>query len=620
MNINQKNILKTGLLMAAFVGLLTSCEYPYTSSSVDSSDSVVDSSGTSSSETSTDSSSSSESSSTSVDLSEEESSLSSEAVKIVFSGTSTATISSNNGYVTTSGAYVYITGAGTYEFSGTATNMQVQVNAADAEVTLLLNGVNLTSTKNSPLYIKNVDEVDLYLMSGTTNTFKDATSYTYEDAANEEPNATICSKDDMNIEGAGTLVVTGRFNNGIHSSNDLRIKEKDGAIPTITVTAVNNAFKGKDSVQIETGVISLTTSQGDGIQADTEDDTAKGYVLVSGGTLTINSARDGIQGYRYVRIDDGTLSIKTYTGTPSTISSSGLSFAESYKALKSDLSVIINGGTIGINAYEDGIHSDGTIAINGGTLTISAGDDGVHAENTLTVNSGTITVTKAYEGLEATTVNMVGGNTHVTTADDGLNAAGGDGSSTGWGSSSTGTLNISGGYLYVNATGDGLDSNGNIFITGGTSIVNGPTSDGNGPLDCGDSGNYISQTGGTLIATGSSGMAVGPTSGSQYSALIKHSSAVASSSQYVVVNASGTPIVTFKPAKNSYSIVVSTSLFSATAYKLYSGGTLANPTSTTDGYSLGGTYTTGTQLASWTFSSSNIHYSTGSSGGGGGRP
>ena len=86
---------------------------------------------------------------------------------------------------------------------------------------------------------------------------------------------------------------------------------------------------------------------------------------------------------------------------------------------------------------------------------------------------------------------------------------------------------------------------------------------------------------------------------------------------YKETDSSGTPVLSFKPVKNSYSIAVSSSLFVSGAYKLYSGGTLTNPTSTSNGYSLGGSYSVGTQLASWTFSSTVVHYSTGNSGGGG---
>ncbi len=533
--------------------------------------------------------------------SEEISSMIEGATSLVFSSTSTVEISNSNGKVTSSGSYVYISGAGDYVLSGSATNMQIQVNAVKASVNLILNGVSLGNTKNAPIYVVNAEETDIIVAPGTINTLSDATTYTYENTTEQDPKATIFSKDDLNIQGTGTLNVTANFNNGIFSSNDLRFKATEGIGPTITINAKNDAIKGKDSVQIENGTYNLT-SGGDAIQSDTADTLEKGYIYIKGGTFDVHAVDDGFQGYRYVQIDEGNFTMTT-TG----------------KGLISDLDITVNGGTFGITSVDDAIHSTGNATITGGNFTVSTNDDGYHAETTLTISGGTHLITKSYEGYEATTININGGTSHITSSDDGLNAAGGDGSTTWGGSSSTGTININDGYLYVNATGDGLDSNGSIFITGGTTLVNGPTSNGNGPLDCGDQSGYISQTGGTLVAVGSSGMAVGVTQGNQYSAIVRHTAAVATTSQYVVLDSANNPVMSFKPVKNSYSIAVSSSLFTSGGYKLYSGGTLTNPTSTSDGYSLGGTYSGGTQITSWSFSSSLIHYSFGSTSGPGGR-
>ncbi|HOJ45111.1 MAG TPA: carbohydrate-binding domain-containing protein [Bacilli bacterium] len=517
-------------------------------------------------------------------------------------------MSANNGFVSQSGAYLYITGAGTYEFFGSATNLQIQVNASgDDVVDLVFSGVTIANTKNSPVYIINADKTNIYLSEGTINTFTDATSYTYEDAVEEDPKAAIFSSDDLNIRGSGTLIVNGRFNNGIHSSNDLRFKGSSSSYPKVTVTAVNNALKGKDSVEVDYAELTLISTAGDAIQADTEDESDKGYVLISDGIIDITSARDAIQGYRYVQIDGGTITAKSGKGSSYSVTDS-----QSYKGIKSDLAIIINGGTISLNSQDDALHSNGTITINGGTITISSGDDGIHGDTTVTINGGTININKSYEGIEGLTINIAGGTTHVISSDDGINAR--------TDTSIKPIVNISDGYLYINASGDGLDSNGSIYITGGTTIVNGPTVDNNGPIDKGDgSGSIISITGGLLVAVGSKGMAVGPTTGSQYSALIGHSSVVGSSSLYVITDSNNTHLVAFKPAKNSYSICVSSPYFSTGTYKLYSGGSYANATSTTDGLYQGGVYTPGTQLASWTFSTSNVHYSTGVGGGGGPR-
>ncbi len=90
-----------------------------------------------------------------------------------------------------------------------------------------------------------------------------------------------------------------------------------------------------------------------------------------------------------------------------------------------------------------------------------------------------INITDSYEGLEAYDIEINGGTIKIVSSDDGLNAAGGDGSGNfnpgGWGpgnmNTSSGILNISGGYIFVRAEGDGVDSNGNLNISGGTTII-----------------------------------------------------------------------------------------------------------------------------------------------------
>ena len=47
------------------------------------------------------------------------------------------------------------------------------------------------------------------------NIITDASTYVYEDATTDEPNAAIFSKDDLKIDGTGSLTVNANYNNGI---------------------------------------------------------------------------------------------------------------------------------------------------------------------------------------------------------------------------------------------------------------------------------------------------------------------------------------------------------------------------------------------------------------------
>ena len=64
----------------------------------------------------------------------------------------------------------------------------------------------------------------------------------------------------------------------------------------------------------------------------------------------------------------------------------------SMKGLKAANSMLISGGSITINSADDAIHSDVSLTINGGTFIIASGDDAIHAEDTLTVTAGKILV------------------------------------------------------------------------------------------------------------------------------------------------------------------------------------------------------------------------------------
>ena len=60
---------------------------------------------------------------------------------------------------------------------------------------------------------------------------------------------------------------------------------------------------------------------------------------------------------------------------------------------------------------------------------IASGDDGIHSDTQLDINGGTINISKSYEGIESTTITINDGTIHLVASDDGLNAAGGNDSS-----------------------------------------------------------------------------------------------------------------------------------------------------------------------------------------------
>ncbi len=393
------------------------------------------------------------------------------------------TISNNNNCVVDSVNLIKILCGGNYYLTGTGADYEILVQADTSDkVYFYLNNLNLTSETDAAFYIQSADKVFFMLVDGTVNTLNDAATrtktWTYNkngETKNDTANATIYAKEDITFKGNGSLVVNGNYHNGIHTSKDLRIKN----VPSIHVTAVNHALKGKNSVDIEGGLFTLETTQGDGIQSDDTTTTidaekVKGIVSIKGGEFTIHAGDDGIQAYNAVMFNDS-------------VSTPILQINSTGKGIVATNSLYINAGHLDITSTDDAIHSNLNIFINGGETVLSSGDDGVHADSTLRIANGSVYVKSAVEGFEAWYIIAMGGVTTVLSSDDAWNAAGGSAdqnSSSGsqWGgnmgggmmSNSVGYITISGGYHYLYSTGsdvDVLDANGTVTQTGGVLIL-----------------------------------------------------------------------------------------------------------------------------------------------------
>ena len=197
------------------------------------------------------------------------------------------------------GNKITINMAGSYLISGTLTDGQIIVNVEKTEkVRLILNGVTVTNTKSACIYVMSADKVGITMAKGTENVFTDASKYTEVDEKGN-PNACIYSKDDITINGYGSLTVNGNYNNGIGTKNDLCI-----VTGTVTVKAPNNALKAKDSFRMHDGNVTVV-SEDDAVKVDGEDDISKGFIFIEGGTLTLTAADDALTAVYNVTITGG---------------------------------------------------------------------------------------------------------------------------------------------------------------------------------------------------------------------------------------------------------------------------------------------------------------------------
>ena len=278
---------------------------------------------------------------------------------------------------------------------------------------------------------------------------------------------------------------------------------------------------------------------------------SEGTVLISDGTLTLNTYDHGIKCDGNMDITGGTINFTipgeaskaikpdgnlhitggTITGT---VSGGGETYndnsASGAACIKGKGNAVIDGGTLNLKATGaggKGMNFNGTLTINDGNITVKttgskygssgsgsgpggggwnpwgpgSGDTnsdgtsspkGIRAEGNITVNGGTITVSatggEGAEGIESKAIMYIkGGYIDVTSYDDALN--------------STSHMYFTGGYTYAVATGnDAIDSNGNMYLSGGYVFCCGSEEG----LDANSEGGYkvYIQSGASLMAIG----------------------------------------------------------------------------------------------------------------------
>lgn len=315
--------------------------------------------------------------------------------------------------VEASGSTVTISAGGVYRLSGSLDGGLVVDAPDDALVVLVLDGASIDNAEGAAIDVRSADDVAIHLVDGSTNEVSDAASY--DDGA--DANAAIHADADLTISGTGALEVRGNGNDGITSTDDLAILSG-----IITVTAADDALRGKDALVVEGGTLDLMANGGDCLKSDQEDDETKGYILVEGGTIDLTAGDDGLQ------------------------------------------------------AQTDTV-------ITGGRITAAVADDGIKGETIVSVGGGEISVTESTEAMEAAYIGIFDGVLDLHASDDGINASGLDTGDQDREADSGERLEISGGTITVVADFDGLDSNGGISITGGELTITSADNGGDGPLD-----------------------------------------------------------------------------------------------------------------------------------------
>lgn len=452
--------------------------------------------------------------------------------------------------VTIEGDTITITEAGVYVLSGTLSDGQIIVNCADedAKVQLVLNGVTISNDSSAAIYIKSADKTFITTAKGTTNTLS-MTGSSYEAIDENNIDAVIFAKDDITLNGEGTLNVTGATGHGIVCKDDLKVTGG-----TINITSPDHALNGKDSVRIADGILNLKTTEedGDGIHSGNDEDSTKGWIYIAGGNITIAAQDDGIHSDTEVRIDGGTIDV-----------------SESYEGIEGEIINVVD-GTINVVSSDDGFNAAGgsTTEASDSKASQTSADAGdstgaVTMMSTASSAAAATAIDTAPSDTDATSSATVRSDTSDGSSSSDSARAGGPGNGGfGGGPGNGGMMDTdenAGMYFYggtttVDAGGDGLDSNGYLVVNGGTIYVSGPTSSRDGALDFGISGTI---NGGTVIAAGAAGM--DETFGSDSTqGVIRVQTSSTVTGEVQLLDSDGNVLCSYTPTKQYSSVVIST--------------------------------------------------------------
>lgn len=360
--------------------------------------------------------------------------------------------SADSDSVNISGTTVTITEEATYLISGTLDDGQIIVNAPDsAKLQLVLDNASVNCETSAPLYVLEADKVFVTLAEGTENTLSNGGTFTAIDDNNID--SVIFSKQDLTLNGSGSLTVTSPAGHGIVSKDDLVITGGN-----YTIESASHGIQANDSVRI-TGDTSLAVDAGkDGIHAENDEDTSLGFVYISNGTLEIEAEGDGISAGSWMQITDGTTEILAGGGSENGTRESSDSWGD------------FRGGGPGMSSGSpDGSQGAGRGGRGAGGSTGAGGSanaaEEAAAENSREFTAETASAGDSRENLPATVMVSSTGGTSEESAED---ETGDDSSTSMKGLKAAGNILISGGTFTINSADDGVHSNASITVNGGT--------------------------------------------------------------------------------------------------------------------------------------------------------
>ena len=274
------------------------------------------------------------------------------------------TLTGGGGHVRGNGAYIYdgdvhIVYAGEYVLSGELANGSVIIDAdGDDKIWLLLDGVSLHCDDGAAILVEQAKKVFLTLADGKSNTVSSGASYS-KDAVSAKIDGVIYSRDNLTINGSGSLSVTAEYQHGIVCNDNLVIVGGN-----IDIAAAQDGIHANDSASFAD--VNLTINAGDdGVTVSNDDETA--YIYVESGHISIPSCYEGMEAAS-ITIAGGVIDIRS---TDDGINANGRGGNSAIRIDGGEITIINEAGR-----DADGLDSTGSIDISGGNLFISVNGNG----------------------------------------------------------------------------------------------------------------------------------------------------------------------------------------------------------------------------------------------------
>lgn len=468
------------------------------------------------------------------------------------------TATSNSDDVSIDGTTVTIKNEGTYILSGDLENGKIVVDSEKTDkLQIVLNGANISCEGSAPIYVKQADKVFLTLANETTNTLTSTGEY---ETSDDNIDSAIFSKDDLTLNGTGTLTVKSESGHGIVSKDDLVVTSG-----TYSINAASHGLSANDSIRIAEGKFDITSGK-DGLHSENTDDTKLGYIYVADGEFKITAGYDALDASSAIQADGGTFDVTTGGGSakasskrggapggekqsgerpempsgekptdmkngekpkgnpPSgnengeppakpdeessqqnNTSESGNTSKENTNKSSENTNTTENTSTEESTNSMKGLKAETNLVLNGGTYNIDSCDDSIHSNKDVTITNGTYSIKSGDDAVHAEeTTKITNGNINITKSYEGIEGL---------------DIELKGGKITVVADDDGInaaggnDDSGTVEpfenkggmneATNGSITISSGNIDINAAGDGIDANGNLTVTGGTTYVSGS---------------------------------------------------------------------------------------------------------------------